>query len=273
MAQETPTPPRKGIGDMTLKDILGVLGSGGGFAGYAALLLVLLSYSGCQLPNIDWKKPPILNPPRRADVPNAIGRLTMGNVGCTGTIIGPVDDDDTTVCILTAAHCINVGATGTMKLKDGRTLPFKCVSRNATADCAWLVAPRPAGEVPWAYLAKELPAKGDPVWHQGYGVHIPGNVEKGTFEGVTGDGSQCRFTLSVSSGDSGGGIVHTSDGAILSPVCCTTRLSGPGSVMGSTPMNAAAIRPGNLADAVDAESLMRPVIILPDPRWEEPPTG
>jgi len=272
MSNETPPTPPKGLGDMTLKDILGTIGSGGGMAGWAALLLLAASYLGCQPPAISFPKPDAVKPKLKVDVPNAIGRLSMGSVGCTGTIIGPVAEADAQIAILTAAHCIKVGGTGTMKLKDGRSFPFKCVSRNAAADCAWLVADRPPGEVPYALLATSLPEKGDEVWHMGYGIDKPGNVEKGTFEGVTGDGAQCVFHLSVSSGDSGGGIVHTNDGAILSPVCCTTRLSGPGNVMGSTPMNAAAIRPGRIASAV-TEELLRPIIILPNQNWDEPPAS
>lgn len=272
MAEETPPPIPKGIGDMTLKDILGGIGTTGGMAGWAALLMMITQYLGCSAHPITDKVPPFLRPHPKADVPNAIGKISMGNVGCSATIIGPVADDDTQISILTAAHCIQVGKTGTMTLKDGRSFPFKCVSRDAGADAAWLTAVRPTGPVPFAFLAKQLPEKGADVWHMGYGIDKPGNVEKGTFTGVTADGKQCTFILSVSSGDSGGGIIATKDGAVLSPVCCTSTLSGRGKVMGSTPMNAAAIRPGNVAETTD-EEMYRPILILPSPQWEEPPAG
>lgn len=272
MSKSQMTTPKKGVADTTLRDLFSGLGATGGIAGWAAIVMLLLQWAGCSSPSIPEKRPNIFKPPLRADVPNAIGRISMGNVGCTATIIGPVSEDDREISILTAAHCIKVGQTGTMKLKDGRSFSFKCVSRNADADCAWLTAPRPEGNVPFAYLADKLPEKGDAVWHQGYGIDNPGNLEKGTFQGVTANGAQAVFTLSVSSGDSGGGIVATKDGAVISPVCCTTRLSGTGNVMGSTPMNAAAIRPGRVAD-VTAEEVYRPILILPNPQWEEPPGG
>jgi len=266
-------PAAKPFREMTLGDLLALVGSSGGLAGWAAIAMIFAQMQGCQLPGRIIPDPPTpVKPPQKADAPAAIGRLSMGNVGCTGTIIGPVKDDDKEISILTAAHCLKVGVTGTMLLKDGRKIAFKCVSRNEKADCAWLTAPRPGGYVPFALLAQELPEKGSPVWHQGYGIDQPGNIEKGTFQGVTSDGAQCQFSISVSSGDSGGAIVLTEDGKVISPVCCTTRLSGPGTVYGSTPQNADAIRPGRVVSVSD-EEVYRPIIILPDPRWAEPPAG
>jgi len=259
--------PKRRLGDITIGDLLGGIGSTGGMAGWVAIAVLVAQFFGCSAPTLPGKVPPLIKPPLRADVPNAIGRITIGNVGCTATIIGPVEDDDREIAVLTAAHCIKLGSTGSMKLKDGRTFNVKCVSRDAASDAAWLIGSRPEGNVPFAFLASKLPNKGDSVWHQGYGIDKPGNLEQGTFEGITSDGRQCVFTLSVSSGDSGGGIIATSDGHVISPVCCTSTLSGRGRVMGATPANAAAIRPGAVALSTE-EDMYRPILILPNPAWD-----
>jgi len=69
----------------------------------------------------------------------AIGRISIGNVGCTATVIGPIGRNDTQIVALTAAHCIRVEQTGTFRFKDGREWAFTCVYRNPAADCAWLI--------------------------------------------------------------------------------------------------------------------------------------
>jgi len=278
MSTETPSPitPRS-IADMTVMDLFTLLAKGGGLAGYAAIIWLVMQLRSGSTPPVEPQKPvvppppPIIKPQARHDVPNAIGRISMGNTGCTATIIGPVADTDDKVAILTAAHCIQVGTKGRMKLKDGREFSFTCVSRDAKPDVAWLVANRPPGEVPYALLASTTPPVGSVVWHQGYGVDRPGNVEKGSFQGVNDASSQCMFTLSVSSGDSGGGIIALEDGSVLSPVCCTSRLSGPGRVYGATPMACAAARPKIVAtSSVEAEEMINPTVELPAEGWPSP---
>jgi hypothetical protein len=202
----------------------------------------------------------------KVDPSGAIGRLTIGNTGCTGTIIGPLEDTDTEVHILTAAHCIQVGSSGTMKLKDGREIPFRCVSRDQSADCAWCIGTRPSGQLSIALLAKQLPKVGEKVWHQGYGIDKPGNHEEGSYLGLNADGSQCLYSISVSSGDSGGGIIEQITGGVLSPVCCTTNRGGPGKVWGASPFRSAAIRPGGRT-ATSEENGEHPTLILPDGKW------
>jgi hypothetical protein len=71
--------------------------------------------------------------------------------------------------------------------------------------------------------------------HCGYGVHIPGNREDGYVVARENADLQVRYRLSVSQGDSGGGIIATATGELLSPVCCTTRLNGVGDVWGASP--------------------------------------
>jgi len=162
---------------------------------------------------------------------------------CSGTIIGPVEQDDKYVDILTAAHCVKVGQTCRVILKDGRTLAAKCVSRDAGPDVAWLRAERPDGSIPYLLMCDVPPPPGSAVWHQGYGIDKPDNKEEGTVTAIATSRQQVQYRLSVSPGDSGGGIILTADGKVISPVCCTTRLGGMGDVWGGTPAAAAAIRP------------------------------
>lgn len=173
----------------------------------------------------------------------AIGQIRFGSSGCSATIIGPVDDGDETIDILTAAHCVRLGDTGTMKLKDGRTFAVRCVSRAAQPDVAWLRATRPAGDVPYLLLADVVPPPGSRIWHMGYGIDKPANREEGEVLGVQSDNSQVRYRLSVSPGDSGGGIITTEENKVISPVCCTNRLSGVGTVFGGSPYWVKQLRP------------------------------
>lgn len=203
--------------------------------------------------------PRILTPPKKAE--NAIGKIQFGNSGCTATIIGPVWSNDSKLDILTAAHCVKLGAVGKMSLKDGRTLTVRCVARDPEADAAWLQADFPGGDVPYLLLADATPDNGEIVWHQGYGIDKPGNRESGLFKGQRMQGLQCQFRLSVSPGDSGGGIILDSESRVISPVCCTTRLSAMGDVFGASPKAAAKIRPKSRVDEIEPP-LLYPVLPL-----------
>lgn len=210
-----------------------------------------------------------------ANPSQAIGRISFGRSGCTATIIGPYAKSATKLRILTAAHCVQVGQVGTMKLKNGQTFTVRCETRDKQSDSAWLTADRPKGSIPFAKLAKDLPAQGDSVWHQGYGIDRPENREEGKYLGLSGDRLQLTFSISVSPGDSGGGIVCNASGEILSPVCCTTRLAGLGTVWGAHPARSLAIVPtSSVACCVDEPPLLEPVhpvIPLPHPDWPPPP--
>lgn len=239
---------------------------------FHTLLTALLSSYGTlylakqALPNLPHIGPNGILPkifPRPHKAEDAILKLTMGNVGCTGTIIGPLKATDAKIHILTAAHCIKVGATGKATLKDGRVLAFKCVSRDAASDAAWLVADHPGGEFPNLPLADRIPDDGEIVWHQGYGIDRPGNRESGTYRGMAANGQQCRFRLSVSPGDSGGGIILDAQSRVISPVCCTTKLSATGDVFGAAPEKAAMIRPKHVVYE-EEPPLIYPVLPLPD---------
>lgn len=201
----------------------------------------------------------ILPPPNKAE--EAIGRITFGKSGCTATVIGPIFDDDRQIAALTAAHCVALGQRGKMTLKDGRTFDVVCVARDASSDCAWLTAARPEGYIPYLLLADDPPPPGSKVWHQGYGIDRPANREWGSFTATAPTRNQLRYRLSVSPGDSGGGIVCDATGKVLSPVCCTTRLSGTGDVWGASPAACSAIRPRVTSDAIE-RTAVNPILRL-----------
>lgn len=276
--QTTPTPPPSPwgqIGQSFASIAVAVLGSRFLQIIVVALLAVWLTVFllretlSLLLPHFHLPTPPA-PPNKKWRAEDAIGRIQFGNVGCTATIIGPVVPGDDKIDILTAAHCVKVGGQGVMKLKDGREFRVKCVSRDPSADAAWLTAENPGGSIPYLELATELPQLGEVVWHQGYGVDKPGNRESGIYKGTTEKGIKCSFRLSVSPGDSGGGIVLDAEGHVLSPVCCTTKLAGMGTVFGAAPSQSAKIRPHFTHETAEPE-LIYPVLPMPDLAFPPPP--
>lgn len=187
-------------------------------------------------------EPIVPSPPtKKADPVKATVKLRIGNAGCTATVIGPRRNDGYWDA-LTAAHCLpSGGKSGRIDLKDGRSYSVKIGEKNTNADLLWLMV-ETKDELDFATLAKETPAIGTAVWHNGYGYDRPGNVEHGTVTGDTSPQGQLRFTLNVSSGDSGGGIFREDTGELVAAVCCTTRIAGTGSVFGGTSVIASKIR-------------------------------
>lgn len=211
----------------------------------AALLAALLARLG-----IDAPPPPIVIPdtptqpteppqtPPSEPPPNPLGaivKIISGNVGCSATVIGPRRPDGR-YWVLTAAHCVNgTGQRWTMRFRNGSTAGFTVVNFNRAADYAWGATDSSTEIYPYALLADATPPAGTKVWHAGYGVDVPANREDGTLlAGADGNG-QLKFRMSVSSGDSGGGIVMDENGRIVSNVCCTTRRGAVADVWGASP--------------------------------------
>lgn len=207
-------------------------------------------------PPLDPLKPPAPKP----DAPRAIARIQFGNSGCTATIIGPRREDGRW-WVLTAAHCIkSVGQHGSMRLLDGRTTGIVVAALDRTSDCCWCYTEANSETFPFAHLAERSPPVGSKVWHAGYGVHVPGNREDGAVEALPDSNGQVRFRLSVSPGDSGGGICLNESGEVVSPVCCTTNLGAPGSVWGASPESARRLKPTTMVldDWTPVEMPLRP---------------
>lgn len=204
--------------------------------------------------------------PKNWKLEDAIGRIQFGNSGCTASIVGPVSASDTKLTILTAAHCCKMGQSGRMKLKDGRTFDVRVVARSEASDVAWLEADRPSGDIPYLLLADVPPPPGTEVWHMGYGIDRPGNLERGFVRGLTPDNLKVQYRLSVSPGDSGGGIVMTNEGKVISPVCCTTKLSAMGDVWGGSPAECRRLRPRSSV-GYPAANAVHPALNLADPAF------
>jgi len=190
-------------------------------------------------------QPPATQPPAQppANAKAAIGRIQFGNAGCTATIIEPVLPDGR-YQVLTAAHCVRgQPRVGKMSLESGEVFAIEVQRIDATSDCCWCVTVEPQRGLPVARLATSLPQRGDKVFHCGYGVHLPRNVEYGTVVNPSNEDGQTEFDLSVSSGDSGGGIALNDRQEIVSTVCCTSALSKRGSMWGASVDSIKKIRP------------------------------
>jgi len=188
-------------------------------------------------------------PEKPSPVPNplaAIGRITFGNAGCTGTIIGPRREDGRQM-VLTAAHCVQgQPKKGTMRLRDGRTVGLTVLATDPRSDCAWAVTDATGEEYPFAQLLGATPKVGTKLWHAGYGVDNPGNTETGELLSGPDQNGQVRMRVSVSSGDSGGGICTDPEGYVVSCVCCTSARGQVASVWGASPESIRALMPGGI---------------------------
>jgi S1-C subfamily serine protease len=183
-------------------------------------------------------------PPKPAEDPKqAVVQIQLGNSGCTATVIDAKRSDDR-YWLLTASHCVNdVGQRGMARLRDGREFPFTVQSFDRKADCAWLLSEPTKDVYPWLLLAEISPEVGSKVWHAGFGVDKPGNVEQGVVVAKPNADGQVQFNLSVSSGDSGGGIALNDSGQVVSPVCCTTAKGQYANVWGAAPESCRKLRP------------------------------
>lgn len=220
----------------------------------AAVLAAVLAGVGAFRPGGTTPTPPVTIPPtevppgpKSLEVPpdpwNALTRIQFGNAGCTATVIGPRRADGRWD-ILSAAHCFGNGAReGTAVFRSGLSIKVQFERKDERSDVAWLTTTYPVQELPYALLADAIPQPGDKVYHGGYGVDRPGNRESGTV--VVGDNGsgQTQYRISVSSGDSGGGIALDGNGRVLSPVCCTTAKGQVADVWGGTVTECRRLRP------------------------------
>jgi hypothetical protein len=179
----------------------------------------------------------------KPDAAAALGKIRFGNAGCTATVIGPRRADGKWD-VLTAAHCVNgEGQRGTMALKDGRNLAITVVAHHKTPDICWCVTDEAVEKMPFALIAEKNPEVGTAVWHMGYGVDNPGNREDGSITAAENGDGQLRMTLSVSSGDSGGGIFRADTNELVSVVCCTSGMARKVSMWGGSTESARKTRP------------------------------
>jgi len=165
---------------------------------------------------------------------DAVTKIIMSGGYCSATIVGPKREDGRWY-LVSAAHCHRrVGEEVTVVLRNGISFGARVIAINRKSDCSILLTDQRHDKLPWLRIADTYEI-GDKVFHCGYGVHIPGNREDGYIVAKENADLQIRYRLSVSQGDSGGGIIATKTGELLSPVCCTTRLNGVGDVWGASP--------------------------------------
>lgn len=212
-------------------------------------------------------KPPA--PKAKADPWNALGRIQFVNAGCTATVIHPRRADGRWD-VLTAAHCVDhvrVGTVGSMQLrgKDAR-FGVKLVALDAKSDCAWLVTESAdLGDLPFAHIAERPAEAGTKIWHGGFGVDNPGNREEGSVTRAADSNGQTELHLSVSSGDSGGGMFREDTGELISTVCCTTNRGSKARVWGANVDSIRKLRPaGGAAKEEDARADWWTPIEVPD---------
>jgi hypothetical protein len=243
----------------------------------AAALAALLARWGIPvppLPPITVEPPPIIlptpptppNPPAPETKPdpfNAIAKLSFPGVGCSATVIGPRRPDGRW-WVLTASHCCKgPGQHGTIRFRSGKTVGVVVQHLDRTPDYAWMLTETNGDDLPYTTLAPETPPVGSPIWHAGYGVDVPGNVEKGSILQLPDNNGQIRMRLSVSSGDSGGGICLDSDGRVVSCVCCTSGIGRLSDVWGTS---VEAARKGQIEESAIWEWTPSPVPIRTGPK-------
>lgn len=193
--------------------------------------------------------PPPLSPPLPPFIPkfdpiNAVCRIQFGNAGCSATVIGiPLPDGRRQ--LLTAAHCLRGQPTeGVAYFRDGRSVRIRQQGHWDGPDVGWLITDLPQPDLPYTLLSEVNPVAGQKVYHCGFGVDVPGNREDGTVVQPDNGQGQTQYRISVSSGDSGGGIAFDSNGHVLSPVCCTTAKGRVADVWGATVAECKRLRPG-----------------------------
>lgn len=178
-------------------------------------------------------KPP--EPQPATDPTQAIGRLAMANSFCSATVVNPPLPDGRRT-LVSAAHCFSrVGESCLFTSRAGVGVRCSVIAMDKTSDVAILTTDSPAPTLPWVRVAARTPAAGTRILHAGFGQHIPGNTEHGVVVGGPTSRRQVQYRLSVSPGDSGGGICLTEGGELLSPTCCTTCLGCVGDVWGGSP--------------------------------------
>lgn len=230
----------------------------------AAVLALLGARYGLPAPAPAPLVTPQPEAPRPADDPlKAICKLIKPGSYCSGTVVTAADASG---CqrIVSAAHCHkSVGESVNVAMRDGSGCVAHVIAIDRKSDCAILRTEPLKSALPYIEISTANPAIGADVMHAGYGRHVPGNIERGKVLAIENSDGQIQYLLSVSLGDSGGGICLDSKGKLLSPVCCTTKLDALGNVWGASPsiINRMMREPTSFIDVAPMEM---PIRKLPD---------
>jgi hypothetical protein len=234
-------------------------------SGLAAGVLALLGSRQLPPPSVPPSvPPPDITAPPAANPLDALGRLAMSGGYCSATPISPIGKDGKQT-ILSAAHCVkSVGEACQFFTRSGRMVRATVTAINREADASLLVTEELREPLPYLLLATETPPVNTVVFHAGFGTDQPGNVERGRILQRDTGSKQVMYSLSVSPGDSGGGICTDATGRLLSPVCCTTRLAAVGQVFGARPEELVkmVLSPASFVDVPPMRMPMRTEVVI-----------
>ena len=146
--------------------------------------------------------------PMRASV-----RIVCGTRGCSGTLFR-MDSSDT-YWLLTCAHCIPRSQPPVEIHGDGWRMTGNVTKLDRKFDIALVRCNQRGRDKPIAELASVPPAVGQTVWHHGFGVDKPGNVERGAILQVGDAQRACWYTTRLSNGDSGSGQFDDATGKLV----------------------------------------------------------
>lgn len=222
-----------------------------------------VSMQGCRKPDVPPSTSSI-DPPSNVSPKGepwaAIGKIQIGTFGCSATVILPrlINGE---YDVVAAAHCVPADVrVGVMRLSSGKEFGVRVTAIDHKSDCVWLRTVGDPGPLPGAYLAEAVPKSGEMVWHGGFGEHLPRNLEEGTVTEPLNAKGQTEFLISVSSGDSGGGIVCDKTGKILATVCCTTQRNAKARVWGCSVNSMVELRPKILVSGLEWNPIEVPMM-------------
>lgn len=140
----------------------------------------------------------------------------------TGTNIDDPDDPNRDY-VVTANHVVDrTNEPVTITDAEGRKSRGRVIARDKDADLALIQVEPPRPNRTVATIAAAPKPIGTAIYHHAHGMHRPQNLETGTVRTTYRTDGQDTFTLSVSAGDSGGGIFDAETGELVAVIAATT---------------------------------------------------
>lgn len=140
-------------------------------------------------------------------------QIRAGNSGCSGTLFRMDSSDQ--YWLLTCGHCVHRNGETVYIRGDTFQLTGVVERFNRQIDICLVRVNERGRQWPVAKIAETPPARGDRVWHHGFGVDRPGNIERGQITTVGDSRWACWYTTALSSGDSGSGQFLESNGELV----------------------------------------------------------
>lgn len=133
--------------------------------------------------------------------------------GCSGTLVRL--DASEQYWLLTCAHCVRRNGQRVDIRGDNFQLQGVVERANRAHDICLVRVNEQSRKYPVAKIAETPPARGAALWHKGYGMDRPGNVERGTVLRPGDSAWACWYTTRLSSGDSGSGQFTEATGELV----------------------------------------------------------